>query len=39
MPIAEVGEIEAPPLETVPVDAQVGEVIESMLSRKFPRWG
>ena len=39
MAIADVGEIEAPPLETVPVDAQVGEVIESMLSRKFSQMG
>jgi len=39
MAIADVGEIEAPPLETVPVDAQVGEVIESMLSRQFSQMG
>ncbi|MBB6646562.1 CBS domain-containing protein [Halobellus ruber] len=39
MAIADVGEIEAPPLETVPVDARIGRVIESMLSRKFSQMG
>ena len=34
MAITDVGEIDASTLETVPVDAQIGRVIESMLSKK-----
>lgn len=39
MAIAAVSEIDAPPLETVPVDTQVRRVIELMLSQKYSQVG
>lgn len=39
MAIAEVGEIDAPTLETVQVDTRLGTVIERMLSKKFSQMG